>query len=811
MTGLITLKKIEISGFRAYCEPQTIKLHVKGPRSLAVFAPNGYGKSSLVDSLEYYFSKVGTLELLGKSSTPNRGGINALRNVNATKSGIKTYVRIWFKREGMEDFDDQRLILTPPPKSANDVMELTKVKFVIRGYKLRGFVDSVKPTDMYKELVTWIDHKPLSDAQDNLKKLKREVGNMVNDQSDVRERSRDIKRITSSSISSYDEQAILDWLNRSILATLDESLRFESLSREDPMFLELTRREKVEQGRSGLDVLNRMLNAVDNLHKPPGTTEEQIGRIPFFEDAILKFRDKEAKAKAVEAATDNSKFRDVWHNAKTLLEGNTEIKSCPVCNTKFTSSPLKTHEGVYKYLQAKISTLKQCLDAINAKTSAEGELARAKRDLEEALATVLNLSSSTYEHKAIANYSVVLKSWEIGAETPDSKMAIQELVRLHDVIDAKIKTVEKQQGEHTYRRALDKVNRLLEVKVEMERIKRTKAAQNAIKESLEQQVKAVNAAILKHVRGLLDNLQNETGTLYKEIQGSDATVPQIHINLNDNEQAQLLIDFADSHKGVAPGGYLSDSQIHTLALSLRLTAIKMFNKIVKIIALDDIVTSYDADRRKNIASVLSKRFGDFQIIIVTHDFNFFQLLREHLPQNRWDFKTITGPDNAGPIFGDYKTTNQLIEEKLKNGEDAGNEIRQAEEKWLKRICKEFKTPSYVGQESYTNGELARSLHEFLKSNSLKPPNVPGNANPFILSLQNSILENLSSHYNDDKYKNVSIGELRSRWKEFKYFKKLFLCPNCCHSRFKRPVDLKIPVCKKCETSFNFKDQTSSTA
>lgn len=48
------------------------------------------------------------------------------------------------------------------------------------------------------------------------------------------------------------------------------------------------------------------------------------------------------------------------------------------------------------------------------------------------------------------------------------------------------------------------------------------------------------------------------------------------------------------------GGYLSDSQIHSVALALRMAAIQQFNVGAPIIALDDIVTSYDADHRRRI-------------------------------------------------------------------------------------------------------------------------------------------------------------------------------------------------------------------
>lgn len=814
MTEPITLEKITLSGFRAYLEPKDFDLcDDDGPLSLAVFAPNGKGKSSLVDSLEYYFDEDGTLEILGRNSTGTQGGINALRNVDAEKYGEDTYVHMWFNQGG-DKFDDPRPISAPLTKSARRVMGLAKVPFVIRGHKLRWFVDGAKQVDRYKELVAWLELDPLFGVQENLRILKRRVAAMVADTSDADERTRDIVRVTGGSVSSYDEQAILGWLNGSVLAALDESLQFGSLSGGDPAFLELKRREEAERKRSGLDVLKSLLTAIDDLHKPPATPQETpAGRIPSFEAAVLEFRDATANVETAQAATSGTEFSDVWQSAKILLESKTKIEECPVCDTEFASSQLGTRENVYANLLDNIATLKQYIEAEKAGNDAKDKLVRAKRDLEGALKLVFSLSGSEYRHGNVDYYNEALKSWEVGREAPGSESAADELARLRDSVSADIKSIERQQGEHTYGGALAKVRSLLDTKAEMERIRRTKTTQAAIQESLGRQASAVGKAIVKHVRNLLDELQNETSALYKGIQGRHAKVPQIHIKLADEGSAnqrlaQLLIDFADNRKGVAPGGFLSDSQIHTLALALRLAAIRMFNSGVRIIALDDIVTSYDADRRKNIAAVLSEHFGDFQIIIVTHDEAFFDTLRVQLLQDRWQFKRIKElRDGIGPIFDDHKTKDERIDTKLANGEDAGNDMRIAEEAWLTRICHEFRTPTVFQREKYTNSMLAASLGEFLKKKNLEPPKVPGNANPFIRSLQASTTENLSSHFNDNAYKSASIGDMQYRWDEFKHFRSLFVCPKCNRSRFVRPHGFPKPVCTNCKTQFSFERQT----
>lgn len=302
-------------------------------------------------------------------------------------------------------------------------------------------------------------------------------------------------------------------------------------------------------------------------------------------------------------------------------------------------------------------------------------------------------------------------------------------------------------------------------------------------------------------------------TIYEEIQGSGSNAPPIHIELArpgymDQERAQLLIDFSENRQGVLPGGYLSDSQVHTLALALRLAAIKMFNSQVPIIVLDDVVTSYDSDHRKTIARALSRHFSEFQILLVTHDEQFFSLLKDHLPQGSWRFKRITEVrDDYGPVFHDHQTSDELIQEKLNAGERAGDEMRQAEEEWLLRICRAFGTSvtirSIERAFQYERSELADSLSGFLRRAGVEPPQVPGISNPFLASLQKGAVENLASHFPDNPYKSISAGDERARWEEFKFFRDQFKCNSCGNARFVRPWQLKKPLCAKCQAPFEF--------
>ena len=153
-------------------------------------------------------------------------------------------------------------------------------------------------------------------------------------------------------------------------------------------------------------------------------------------------------------------------------------------------------------------------------------------------------------------------------------------------------------------KAKTKIDRLLELQAERGVALRTKGNLAQLSEELTGQGTTVSAAIRTRVQSLLDSIQAPTNEVYKTIQGPEAA--EIHLQLPAEDDANqqrlnLLIDFAQNRTGVQPSGYLSDSQIHSVALALRMAAIERFNSSGPIMVLDDIVTSYDADHRRALS------------------------------------------------------------------------------------------------------------------------------------------------------------------------------------------------------------------
>jgi len=811
---------LTLEGFRAYLQPKTFDFSKKP--SLAIFAPNGLGKSSVIDALEFLFSEHGTLERLGQRTLNNQAGPSALAHNGAQAAGIAPAVKFTTITGKVISEGSRTAVGNPRPihAAATAMKAGFVVAPIIRGYTLRTFVEEQKAETRYSDVVSWLQLSALVEVQKNLRLLRREIKAAAESTIEQVRLAGLLRTETAQTVQAWDDAAVLHFINTNVIAPLDPGLTLAELDATDDGYLEVGKRVEAEEKRVGLAGLRQIRNSVTALWQKTvpedGGDPEYSGAIAAFDNALSVLADATATEANERDKAANTVFRSVWKEAQELFaEGTSAPEECPVCATAIGDTVAGSVPAIRDLLKTHLEDLQSYNDAKTALDDADTAATQAHYRLVARLPGMIDhLSEEDPDgfRAALVTYQAEIAGWPASV-VPDSAAITAELEARLVGLDQEIADIEEKQGEHTWVKAKASMDRLLKLQTDVALATRTTEELTALHDALDTQATLVSGKIREKVQALLDTLQAPMNDIYKEIQGDDAKPIRLELPGEDDtnqQRMQLVIDFAENRQGVAPGGYLSDSQIHSVALALRLAAIKKFNGAAPMIALDDVVTSYDADHRRAIGALLAKMFTDCQIILVTHDERFFNHLKDQLAAKDWQFTRIIGLDPAfGPRFADHKVTDEMIADRWAKGESAANEMRQAEEEWLLGIARGFGVNVRIRPlervYSYERSELASAIGGFLNDIKLTPADVPGVNNRFIASLVKGDIENFGSHFQDAPYGDGSIGDEKTRWDEFKAFRGQFECV-CGRTRYQRPFGLNKPVCAhdNCETQFAFK-------
>ena len=815
MTNFL-LKKLEVSGFRAYLKPKTFEFADK--KSLAVFAPNGHGKSSLIDAFEFMFSEQGTLDRLGQRAVNNSAGPSALAHYKASEKNIQPEVKLWIKADNATVAVTRKATATSRtrPIALEPLIECFTVSPIIRGHELRAFVERQSSEERYRDVVRWFDLEPLLRVQRNLRDLRKKLKADVENELPLREFDRALSNATTNTLTEWDDVLVLEYAKK-LASAADPTLVLVELDKADPAFIELGKRRKDEEKRLGVEGLRQIRRTAASLHEDQHdkTGGGQIGHIVDLENALSKFKRATEYENEEKNSAAKSVFARLWQAAEPLFgDPSIDIKSCPVCTTSIATSEAGSVAAIHQHLKSNLADLEKYAKSLEqsklAKTKVESMTTLIKASL-EALIGILD----DHHSDAKSSLQICLKrldysgGWDI-EHFENAKNTIREVIKS---VDGKLAEITSQAGLGAYGTVYAAISTLISIKNDHQDFLLKQSILADLNVQLATQSNLLISKIREIIQQILDKLTGPINDIYKEIQGANAVEIKLELPTDEDivmHKLYLLVDFGGNGSRVQPSGYLSDSQIHSLALAIRLAGIKLFNDKAPILILDDVVTSYDADHRRNICSLLASQFIYFQVIVTTHDERFFLYLKDQLGDQPWHFSRIIRlEENDGPIFGDHKITEAMITSAWSEGRSAANDIRQAEEEWLLQISREFgvdvRIRALERSYSYERAELAEALAEFLKKLNMVPPVVTGVSNRFLVSLQQGIIENFGSHFQDTPYGTSSIGDEQARWREFTEFRDRFTCSSCGKKRFQRPNSVRKPICSAaaCETQFGF--------
>jgi hypothetical protein len=258
---------------------------------------------------------------------------------------------------------------------------------------------------------------------------------------------------------------------------------------------------------------------------------------------------------------------------------------------------------------------------------------------------------------------------------------------------------------------------------------------------------------------------------------------------DEDELNGITIEYQYNGNWVSPPQkYFSESHLNCFGLSFFLASVIAFNKENKFLLLDDVISSFDSNHRKRFADLIFEQFADYQIILLTHENEWFQYVRQIAKRKNWLINEIKWNDAKGTHLDDKPTDiSEIIETNLANGnvDLLGNPIRKHLEYTLKDICANLEVKVSFRMNEINEKRMPDELLNELKSKINKSSKELQAQMPIIDRIINSnILGNLLSHDNPFSPK---LGDLKAFWADLKEMEKLFYCQDVA---CKKPILVK---------------------
>lgn len=162
----------------------------------------------------------------------------------------------------------------------------------------------------------------------------------------------------------------------------------------------------------------------------------------------------------------------------------------------------------------------------------------------------------------------------------------------------------------------------------------------------------------------------------------------------------------------SPQSLLNEARVSALAISIYLAGRKVCGETLqpdtpKLLVLDDLLIGLDQSNRLPVLQMLTKHFGNWQIVLLTHDRVWFEMARAHLPTEglkAWHALEMfegLGPDgkshpiqrplsNFDPVSGNISRARVFLADHFDNA--AALHARMAFEQSLKRVCERKAIP-----------------------------------------------------------------------------------------------------------------------
>lgn len=650
-------------------------------QSVAVYGDNGTGKSTIADALEWYFT--GEIELLS-----HEGRQHAIRNLGGGDDAV-TSVAVATDGElgGKAVFPDER---NPEAFEAT-----SRETFLLRGRTLADFINKTK-TEKWKAVVDILRLDAIEGLREDLQKARNELRKQAKA---AEEHLQSCRRALASEGQETTDETVLSNLQQicGMLGVAPPGSLAEVL---DP----------------------RWITTVAGVPATPTSDRES------FLAEVEKLETKSAEKSALEAwnalvASERAHVlprASLIQEAKRLLETTPFDGHCPLCGRPVDEKELarKIEASVLAMMDAR-RELERCREPM-VQLSEGLQAARDRRESLERRGKKLQIElpplpafprdafSGSIERlspirlESINDYESELKKWDQAAREACRKSAPSPPA--------------------TRENQLVMLAGLCE-QIKAWRLAEKKAAEaSRARELAERVFDAYQTKQKEDVAALLARISERVAKLYAALHPGEE-LGSVSIEPWTAKGVELAIDFYGSHQR-PPHGVLSESHLNSLAIALFLAMAETFNEKLRFLVLDDVINSFDREHRGQLADLLAIAFSDWQLVVLTHDHQFFEHLTRRAPSWR-KLELTSWSYGEGPRTTGVETSGMLgaARERLEQGDVGGAaaKARRALEEQLQEVCQALQAPLAFrrGQANDQRelGELFKGLRRALKEHA----------------------------------------------------------------------------------------------
>jgi energy-coupling factor transporter ATP-binding protein EcfA2 len=661
--------------------------------SIAVYGDNGTGKSTIADALEWYF--MGEIELLS-----HEGRQHAVRHVGSESDGSTSVEVITSGTLGGK-------VVLPDERTEEAFHDIRRETFLLRGRTLADFINKTK-TEKWKALVDILGLDAIENLREDLQRARNELRKLFKR---AEEDVRTYRRVLGSGSDEVTHETVLASLQQICgMLAIDPPESLDQVS--DPTWLTAA----VGASASASDAPDR---------------EGLLAEIKALNTPAFDRRAADAWNELV--SSDRSRLlprASLVREAKRLVEtGSMDKGRCPLCGQSVDHKELvrRIESGLLEVMETSRDLerfrdpVAQQVNDLEAAHDKRRSIQHRARSMDLELPPVPDIpyaalrssieSLAPVRIDAITSALSEVRKWDraagtlarrVSSGTPSTRDT--QLVMLAALCQ-QIKAWQlAEKGAARSHRALDLAERVFE------------AYQNKQKEDLTE---------------LLKRISRRVAQIYSSLHpGED--LDAVSVEPWTAKGIELAIEFYGSRQR-PPHGVLSESHLNSLAIALFLAMAESFNQRIGFLLLDDVINSFDVEHRGRLAELLADGFSGWQLIVLTHDQQFFEHLSRRAPSwRRLEFTSWSY--SSGPRTTRYETMDILrsARERLDHGDvhDAATRARRALEELLQEICEALWAPLPFrrGQANDKReiGELFKGVRRTLKerakplSESLEP-------------------------------------------------------------------------------------------